>query len=59
MTKETSFASDHQGQRQALTLINFDLNKKLDHWAFSGASNVNASTGLNAHGFSPSLQPKA
>jgi hypothetical protein len=31
MTKETSFASDHAGQRQALTLINLDSNKNLDH----------------------------
>jgi hypothetical protein len=31
MTKETSFASDHADQRQALTLINLDSNKNLDH----------------------------
>ena len=51
MTKETSFASDHDGQRQALTLINLDSNQNLDHWAFSGESNLNAPSGLNAHGF--------
>jgi hypothetical protein len=33
MTKETSSASDHAGQRQALTLINLDSNKNLDHSA--------------------------
>jgi hypothetical protein len=49
MTKKTS--SDHEGQRQALTLINLDSNKKLDHCAFSDESNLSASSGLNAHGF--------
>jgi hypothetical protein len=51
MAKQTSFASEHEGQRQALTLINLDSNQKLDHCAFSGESNLNTPSGLNAHGF--------
>jgi hypothetical protein len=51
MKKQTSFASDHEGQRQALTLINLDSNQNLDHWAFSGESNLNVPSSLNAHGF--------
>jgi hypothetical protein len=59
MKKQTSFASEHEGQRQALTLIKLDSEQNLDHWAFSGESNLNAPSGLNAHGFSPCPQPKA